>query len=249
MTGLFKLLGSARKKVSPDNSVDRFAKLQHIGGYVDAPVSPGGSFKAQFDITITRNTSNITENLEVAILGFTEVFSGYDGFISPVTGGTVALTGAIFNSLPDRYRFTHVSGADTDTVDITSATHVYPSLITSSGFDRYRINNIRYTVSDAALADSQFNNTFEFRKRSIFGLESTNPISVASFKDPMNNQNNIIDIPINMDFDKETCIVMAMAPEAVAATAYEVTLSFFVEFFNKIDSSTMRGALRTDMRK
>lgn len=231
---MFKeLFKKANKVLSVKDIKDKFDSLEHVGGRIDAPVSPGGRFSAQFDITLTRNSSNIALNLDVAVLGFTEILSGYQGFVLPSAGGTVALTGGIYNALPDRYRFTHVNGLNTDTIDITSATNVYPSLIQNSGLDCYRINNIRYTVSDATLADQQFNNAFAFRKRSIFGLENTNPISVASFKDPMNNQNNIIDIPINMDFDKETCIVMSMAPEAVAATAYEVTLSFFVEFYQK----------------
>lgn len=218
---------------------DRFDKLNHVGGTVDAKVQPGGAFTAQYDIVVTRNTSNIVNNLDIAVLGFTEILSGYQGFIAPVTGGTVDVTGGIYNSLPDRYRFTHVSGILTDTIDITSPTHVYPSLLQSTGFDLYRINNIRYTVSDTTIADTQFNNTFQFKKRSVFGVESTNPISVTSFKNPMNNQNNVIDIPINMVFDKETAIVMSMAPESDTDTPFEVTLSFFVTMYSKYDSSKL----------
>src|SRR5690606_11452658 len=152
--------------------------------------------------TITRNTSNIAQNIEVAILGFTEILSGYDRFIAPPTGGTTVLTGGVYNGLPDRYRFTSTVGVDVDTIDVTSAQHPYPSLIQSSGLDWYKINNIRYSVSNSALADTQFNNKFDFQKRTIFGVTKGNPLSVISFKNPMNNQNNIIDIPINMVLDK-----------------------------------------------
>lgn len=224
------------------NYADRFSSLEHVAGGVniDSQVIPAGGFVAQFDVTITRNTSNVVQVLDVAILGFTEILSGYRGFVNPVTGGTVALTGGIYNTLPDRYRFTHVLGANTDTIDITSATHVYPSLMQSTGFDLYQINNIRYTVSDTTIADAQFKNKFEIRKRSIFGLEKSNPISVTSFKDPMNQQNNIIDIPIKMLMDKETCIVIGMQNEVVPATAYSITLSIFVQFFDKYDSSKVK---------
>lgn len=235
---LFDLL---RRKNPRQQFVDRFGKLEHAGG-VSIPsktVEPSGGFDAQFDIVITRNTANITQDLDVAILGFTEILSGYRGFINPVTGGTVAVTGGIYNTLPDRYRFTHTLGLNTDTIDVTSPTHPYPSLIQSSGFDVYRINNIRYSVSDNAIADAQFNNQFLFRKRSIFGLEKSNPVSPVSFRDPMNNLNNIIDIPVNVTLDKETCIVLSMTQNSEVATAYETTLSFFVTFFNKYDSSKL----------
>lgn len=241
MLGLNKFFGKSSQGFVK-NVKERFDKLDHAtGATMDAVVTPGGAFAAQFDIVVTRNSSNIVNNLEIAVLGFTEIVSGYNGFISPVTGGTVAVTGSIYNALPDRYRFTHVSGLNTDTIDVTSPTHVYPSLIQSSGFDLYRINNIRYTVSDTALADQQFNNRFEFIRQSIFGPKNTNPISVASMKNPMNNQNNVVDIPISQVFDKETAIVMAMANEAVAATPYEVTLSFFVTFYQKYNAGQMSG--------
>lgn len=213
--------------------------MRHFGPQLNSKVIPSSQpVKAQFDITITRNSGNITNDLEVAVLGFTEIISGYNSFINPVVGGTVTVTGGIYNALPDRYRFTHVSGANTDTIDITCAQHPYPSLLQSSGFDLYKIDNIRYSVTDQTIADTQFNNKFTFSKQTIFGLEKNNPLSVISFKNPMNNQDNIIDIPVSMVMDKETCIVLGVAPPGDNDTN-EFTLSFFVSMYQKYDAQLL----------
>lgn len=212
--------------------IDKFKKMDHFGpALVPGPIDAGIS--AQFDVTITRNTSNIAQDLDVAVLGFTEVISGYAGIISPVVGGTLDVSGGIYNALPDRYRFTHTLGANTDTIDVTCSQHAYPSLLQSSGMDIYQITGVRYSVTQSSLADSQFGNKFKFAKQTIFGLDNKNSLSVISFKDPKNNQDNIIDIPVKMGMDKETCIALSIAANPTPASAIEVTLSFFVSFFDK----------------
>lgn len=191
---------------------------------------------ANYNLIIRRNTVNIASDLDIAILGFANIQNGYQGFVLPATGGTVALTGTIYNTLPDRYRFTHVVGANTDTVDIFCNEIPYPAFVQNSGLDMYQINNIRYSIS-AAAAQDQFSNRFEIRKSSIFGLEAKQTLTPITFRDPKDEQTTIIDMPIRQPMDKETFIVHPITNTGGAL--FEVTLSMFIQHFFKYNSNNI----------
>lgn len=205
--------------------------------FSSARIHPGETSRgdaAQFDIIIRRNTKTIVQDLQVAIFGFANVAGGYQGFVLPVTGGTVTVTGSIYNTLPDRYRFTHVSGANTDTIDILCNQAAYPTFLQNAALDMYELSNIRYSISDATAQD-QFSNTLDFRKNSIFGLEVKNQVTPISFRNPMDEQNTIIDIPLNIPMDKETFIVHGIT--STPAMPFEVTLNMFCKNFFKYNAN------------
>ena len=211
-----------------------FEEMEHFPSIIEQGVSPGGSFKAQFDLVITRATANIAQSLDVAVLGFSKLDSGYLGIVLPTTGGTVAVAYGTNNALPNAVEFTHVNGLNTDVITVTCPQTPYPSFLQSSAVDRYRINNIRYSISNS-LIQQQFSNTFSFRDNSIFGLSKANPLSPITFKNPMNEQDGIIDIPVQENMDKEKCILLSIHNTA----AFSVTLSFFVEYFDKFTAKGM----------
>lgn len=207
--------------------------------YSNAEIHPNQGWdgdKAQFDILITRLTNNIPEDLDVAVFGFSPVESGYSGLALPTTGGTLDVGGGTSVGLPLNYNFTHTNGANIDTIQVSCNQLAYPSFLQSSAIDLYWIDNIRYSIDNAAVLD-QFNNKFEFRVQSIFGKEEKNPLSVISFKKPENEQDTIIDIPIDVIMDKEKCIVMSIS-DTVAP--FEVTLSCFVRRFSKLNAKSLR---------
>lgn len=198
--------------------------------------NPGGKTRAQFDITIRRLTAAIAGDLECAIFGPASFENGYQDFINPSTGGTVAVTGGTNVALPNSVRFTHVNGLNTDIIEVTCPQCPYPTLLKYMQTDLFVINNIRYSISDLAAID-QFNNKFEFRKISIFGREDRNPISPISFKKPTDDQDLIIDMPVRQIMDKETAIVLSLTD---TATPLEINLSIFVDYFSKWDSSRLK---------
>ena len=97
--------------------------------------------------------------------------------------------------------------------------------------DLFRLSKIRYTISDTTLTD-QFQKQFKVVERSLFGKVNTNAISVSAYKDPRQFQAGIIDLNAVIDIDSETCILTSIRPTA----AFSVTLSIFVEKFDKFNS-------------
>lgn len=199
------------------------------------PNQPKGGDKAQFDIRIKRNSANIANtNLECAVFGSTHLDGGYQGIVNPASGGSFVVTGAIYNTLPDRVRFAHTVGANTDQIDVFCNQINYPTFVKSTQSDLFRISNIRYTLTDPTQL-GQFATPFEVRTKSLFGKASANPVSVASFKKPEQFQNGIIDLPIEAVIDKETILMVSMFPAVC-----EVTLSIFVERFHKRDAMDLK---------
>lgn len=193
--------------------------------------SPGGAFKATFNIKITRNSNNIELPLQVGILGFAQAASGYRQIITPPAGATLAVTGGTQNALPDRYRFTYTLGADVDTIDVTCPEIDYPSFLQNSAVDMFRINNIRYQFTDEAVQD-QFTQIIDFKDTAIFGPKTSNPLTPGTFINPQDEKKNIVDIPVGQGMDKERCIIHAISHLA-ATPPFSVNMTFFVEFYDK----------------
>lgn len=206
----------------------------------------GKGDKAQFDIIVSRTSAAIAgTSLEAALFGQIHYEGGYaKGILNPAPGGSFVVTGGIHDALPTLVRVAHTVGANTDNIDITCNQVNYPTFLSSMGKDLFRLSNIRYTLNDPTQL-VQFAELLEFRTKSLFGKGGQNPISVSSFKDPNQFQNGIIDIPVNVDIDKETALVISMAPIVVS-----VTLSVFVSKFNKLDAYNMnQGVKSTQYRR
>ena len=187
---------------------------------------------AQFDIVITRNSANIVGvDLPVCIFGPLDLENEYSQVITLPTGAAVIVTSGYANDRRDALRFSYTVGANTDTVDITCQQYPYPSFIKATMVDLFRLSKIRYTISDTTLTD-QFQKQFKVVERSLFGKVNTNAISVSAYKDPRQFQAGIIDLNAVIDIDSETCILTSIRPTA----AFSVTLSIFVEKFNKFNA-------------
>lgn len=203
------------------------------------PNQKGTGDKAQFDIVISRATANIAQNLECMIFGAQHLDGGYqNGMVNPASGGSVVVTGGIWNTLPTTVRFAHTVGANTDNINISCNQVNYPSFLKASLNATYRISNIRYTLTDPTQL-AQFSTPFEVRTKSLFGKADQNPISVTSFKKPEQFQAGILDIPVEVIVDAETGIMVSMTNLVCT-----ITLSVFVERFNKNDRFDLRPTPR-----
>lgn len=219
-----------QKGINPADMRGRLVRSSHAKIH---PNQSKGGDKAQFDIVISRATVTIAQNLECMVFGSQHLDGGYgNGMVNPASGGSLVVTGGIWNTLPTTVRFAHTVGANTDNINITCNQVNYPTFLKAGLNCIYRVSNIRYTVADTNVNGLlQFSCPFEVRTKSLFGKADQNPISVASFKKPENFQAGIIDIPTEIWLDGETGIAVSMT-NAVAQT---VTLSVFVERFNKQD--------------
>lgn len=81
----------------------------------------------------------------------------------------------------------------------------YGTLLAAISSDRFVLNNIRYTLSDATKL-TQFDNNINLLRQTLFGKVSNDFVSPASFKKPDQFQNGIIDVPLKKGIDKETIL-------------------------------------------
>lgn len=232
---MLKYLLSKKRSLEKKESGVEIPKFEHFPTIDEREtVSPGGKFRATFTLRIVRNSANINSPLEVGVLGAAQVLSGYNDLITLPAATTLAVTGGIYNNLVDRYRFTYTQGANVDTIDVFCSELLYPAFLGNSIVDRYRINNIRYMISDA-LIQQQFSNALQFVDTGIFGLKKENPLTPSGFINPQDQKNNILDIPIGEGFDKEKCIIHAIEAQA----GFEVSMMFFVEFSDKYTAAAV----------
>lgn len=83
----------------------------------------------------------------------------------------------------------------------------YGSMLAALSSDLFRMNMVRYNVPSNAAADlAQYVQNIIILKQSIFGKFDQDKISPNSFKVPEQQQDNIIDVPIKQDFNKQVAL-------------------------------------------
>lgn len=106
----------------------------------------------------------------------------------------------------------------------------YGSMVDALSSDLFRMNMIRYNVPSAAATDlAQYVQNIIILKQSIFGKFDQDKISPNSFKVPEQQQDNIIDVPIKQDFNKQ----VALATYINYNVSY-VTWNVFVSSVNRL---------------
>ena len=169
----------------------RVAKGDGMGGtHRRTSVNPV-NYSAQFTLTITRNSANITSPVIVPIFGSAFLSSAYSGIITQPTD--VALTkvesGAInatdlTNANQTKFTFKKVSDpTKIDTVTISCSDISYPALLAMTLNDSFIYNQIRYGISDSTKL-TQFDQEFSLNVKTLFGKTESNKITVRASKSP-----------------------------------------------------------------
>jgi len=191
---------------------------------------------AQFDLVVTRDSANIAGALPFVLFGAQDAENGYRQVIDNLTGGTV-LTRVRYGEnagFPSSLVFTFTNAAFVDTVTVTCNQFPYPSFLAAMGTDMFKMSKIRYSLSDASQL-TQFNQSFEFKVRSMFGKKSADSVSIGAYKDPRQYQNGIIDVDGIFDMDKETSILSSI----IGVAGFSVTISAFIEKFFRQNAKDM----------
>lgn len=206
--------------------------MDNIGGNPSQPIEQLGGMLEQssFAVKVTRLTAALAQSLPFAIFARQYLSVGYKGFIEIPSGLTLTVRSGIFQNAgenPANYcktQFIYTDGVDTDIIEVeTSAASPYPALLEATISDVFKLSKMRISLSDAT-AVTQFSTDLRVAQKSIFGKAASNEIDQASYKDPAQFQNGIIDIPIQAGIDKETGILGQIIDEV----AFTVTFSLFV---------------------
>lgn len=103
----------------------------------------------------------------------------------------------------------------------------YGTLLNALSSDKFAMNMLRYVLGNTDV--TQYQNAIGVYRQTLFGKFDSDTVSPASFKQPDQQQTNIIDMPIEKGIDKS--ISLASFINYDAAT---ITWSFFVQSVDKL---------------
>lgn len=113
-------------------------------------------------------------------------------------------------------------------VIIRSSQVAYGTLLNAISGTRFVMNMIRYVLNTPSTL-SQYNNSIILSKGSLFGRDGKDSVSPNSFKQPEQQQDNIIDIPIKKGIDSQVALATRVNFDAV-----DNLWSIFVFSVNKV---------------
>ena len=196
------------------------------------------SFKAQFDIKVeawTGTSTAIGTTNQFVLFGASQLITGYyNEFTTRPTSVAWGGNGSYTNA--NRVTITHASNLGV--VYIYCDTVNYPSFVQSLLVDRIVLNRIRVNISNTTAAGLQsLQQSLFIKDKSLFGKETANPISIASYRIPEQFQTGIVDIPTNIPLGKDTYIlgniVQTAAYDSASALTQTITFSMFVDIYTK----------------
>lgn len=119
-----------------------------------------------------------------------------------------------------------------ETVTISCADRPYRHLLEFMKINSFQTSLIRMSVSDT----SQLAKKLQVFKKSAFGADMTNQINPEAYRDPQNQQTNVIDIDSKISIDNESGILLEFV--AIAVT---VNFSFFIPLYSKPNTYGAQG--------
>lgn len=197
----------------------------------------GNGVAAQFDLTITRNSTTINAALPIVLFGVIDLESAYSQVINTLPAG-VTLTSVV--NTAGSYVFTYSDGTHTDTITITCAQTPYAGFLRATQTDTMSIRAYRIAVSSTDAVD-QFNYAMQHVKRSLFGADKRDSLTPSTYISPdqyLATRVDIGDVKSGSShvasIDKETSIQVLVKKQA-----FNFTLSVFVNRFDKLNASNL----------
>ncbi len=103
----------------------------------------------------------------------------------------------------------------------------YGTLLNALSSDKFAMNMLRYTLGNTDV--TQYQNSIGVYRQTLFGKFDSDSISPSSFKQPDQQQVNIIDMPIEKGIDKSISLASFINYDAA-----NITMSFFVQSVDKL---------------
>lgn len=196
-------------------------------------VRSSGKLQASFDIVITRNSNNLSENLPVPLFGVAHAQSNYKQIVSGSLPAGISISGIVTNAQGD-YVISYTDGTLTDTITIHCNQTPYATFLFATATDTIRMYKNRYTITDTAVQGC-YDQEYLVVKKSLFGRKEEETVTINTFKNPSQFQNGIIDIDAEASIDKDRAIVHTIIKHT---GSYSVQMSFFVDRYFKLNSAS-----------
>lgn len=192
---------------------------------------------AQFDVNVKRLTTNLSQDLPVALFGTSALQAGYQSVIPVPSGLTLTVTAGLTASDRGKVIFSYTDGTNTDIVEVTSTTIQYPELVSALNVDLLEYNQIKVSLAGNGSDVSQFNKSIEFAVNNLFGSKSRDTITPAAYVRSGQFQANQVDLPVTGKLDKETSFLVKVVPIA----NLEINFSMFVGRYVAYNAGSVLG--------
>lgn len=206
----------------------------------------GPKFRAQFDITCQylRTGAGNVDNpiLAVPLFGANDYNAQYPRAIAKSSGlsgdtvihvypdmGGVGIAG--LSAVAGDIVIEYVSTNGSHFVVLHCTSVAMASLVAATASDRFITNLLRYSLPSTTNLN-QFNEPLEFYKQGLFGKTLFDTMNPISYKNPDQNQANLIDIPASFLIDKETTLLTYIRTSNFSTIGVQTTIysmSIFVE--------------------
>lgn len=212
-----------------------------------AQIKPGT--KAQFDIIVTGTNGGsaavLTDADEYILFGAALLETGYTTlFGTRPAGVSWGSNNAAFAATAENVLITR-SGATRQNITIASRGAIpYPALLRCLLTDAIKVTRMRVTTADTTAPGLRaISDQLSIGQIGVFGKSEINPLSMAAFKMPEQQQAGIIDVDLDLFIDKNFYIKGNLYPISTAASAAgnTLTFSFFVEFFQQFQAENVLG--------
>lgn len=192
-----------------------------------ANLNPSGV--ASFSVKVTRTGTAVNDTLYAPVGSPAAAQSQYRESVTRrnadytnMTGGITAATAALAAS--------HNFNFGADVLNVSSQTRDYPSLLQSLFTNIFEISNIRMTVNDTTLAAGVFSNNIEVDTLLPTGAEKSNELPVDSSFSPYQDQQGIIDVPVNFSWSPDKVLLLPVP----ANDGLSITYTFTVSKINRV---------------
>lgn len=185
-----------------------------------------GWVKAQFTVTIRRDSYNIPYSLPVELFNPMDVFSNTAMLRSYLPNPDVSLVSVTPDASRTNYVFLFrlISTGVTDTVTVSCNEVPYTKLLYMMITDKMNIGNGTYQISDETQTQ-QFKQQFYIVEQSMFGKGANNPINISSNIQPIDFRKDIVNIDLSYNLSKETGIIFGCMYIGGAPSGYSLVCS------------------------
>lgn len=181
-----------------------------------------------FDLVITRLTSRLAIDLPIMLFAPIYRECGYTPFINEFLPAGIFCT--IAPSVGGGILFNFTDGTLTDQVVIVCNQTPYSSMLSAIlGGDKIVTSKTRYKIAKNSYT-IQYDRKVQVQSKSIFGSKNATDITINSYIEPTQFQSGIVDVKVEMPFDREIGLLMLVAPSPTSTTTME---SFQLTMFLK----------------
>lgn len=161
------------------------------------------------------------------------LFQAWPGYPEAFLAAVPTASTAVQNSQAWFYSYFTAAGANQSTWNITCNEYPYSSFLPSQLNNKFELCKLRWTLNNAAVT-SQYGTPFSKGYRTLFGDIHSSKLTVNQFKGPMQFQNGILDIDLNIFIGAKDFILLNMNPQDGGTGSQ---MSFFVKMFERFDDA------------